>query len=246
MEELTKQKHSIKIEFVTEDEKTILKSIEFEVNYGGKYKGIDVSSHNGAIDWDGVKQSGVNFAMIRIGYRGYRSGMITIDEQALYNIREAKVRGIKIGVYFFTQAVNVEEAQEEALWVVSQLHKNHIYIDYPVAIDTEDSGARKNGYLPGRADLISKETRTLVCRAFADIIKYYEYTPAVYASSNWFKNRLEFSEIQCYDIWLAHYTYDENVLPGFEGKYQIWQYTNLGQISGVSTNVDIDICYKKY
>ena len=246
VEELTKQKHIIKIEFVTENKSDTLKSIEFEVNYGGTYKGIDVSSHNGVIDWNGVKQSGLDFAMIRIGYRGYRSGKIVIDEQALYNIREAKARGIKIGVYFFTQAVNVEEAQEEALWVVSQLHQNHIYIDYPIAIDTEDSGARKNGYLPGRADLIDNQTRTTACRAFSDIIKYYGYTPAVYASSDWFNNKLKFSDIQCYDIWLAHYTYDENILSNFKGEYQIWQYTDSGQVLGISTKIDMNVCYKKY
>ena len=246
VEELTKQKHIIKIEFVTENKSDTLKSIEFEVNYGGTYKGIDVSSHNGVIDWNGVKQSGLDFAMIRIGYRGYRNGKIVIDEQALYNIREAKARGIKIGVYFFTQAVNVEEAQEEALWVVSQLHQNHIYIDYPIAIDTEDSGARKNGYLPGRADLIDNQTRTTACRAFSDIIKYYGYTPAVYASSDWFNNKLKFPDIQCYDIWLAHYTYDENILSNFNGEYQIWQYTDSGQVLGISTKIDMNVCYKKY
>ena len=244
--DLGKQDYNMKIQLVTSDEKTILKSENFVAKYGGRFKGVDVSSYNGEINWKQVASSGIDFAMIRIGYRGYRNPVIVRDSQALYNIKEAKAAGLKVGVYFVTQAINCEEAQEEALWVVSQLHQNGIYLDYPVAIDTEDSGARKNGNLPGRADLLDIDTRTIACRAFSDVIKYYGYTPAVYASSEWFKNKLRFSELDCYDIWLAHYTYDENKLSDFSGKYEIWQYLDTGEVLGISKNVDLNICYKKY
>ena len=243
---LSKQNHNMKIQFMAPDGVTVLESVEFTAIYGDRYKGIDVSSHNGVVDWKQVAKSGIDFAMIRIGYRGYRNPVLVLDTQALYNLKEAKAAGLKIGVYFFSQAVNLSEAQEEALWVVSQLHQNGIQLDYPVAIDSEDTGARAEGYLPGRADLLDKDTRTMICRAFCDVINYQGFTPAVYASKNWFNEKLNFSELSNYDIWVAHHTNDENIVTDFSSDYEIWQYTDEGNVSGVPSSVDINICYKRY
>ena len=243
---LSKQNHNMKIQFMAPDGVTVLESVEFTAIYGDRYKGIDVSSYNGVVDWKQVANSGIDFAMIRIGYRGYRNPVLVLDTQALYNLREAKSAGLKIGVYFFSQAVDLAEAQEEALWVVSQLHQNGIQLDYPVAIDSEDTGARSQGYLPGRADLLDKDTRTMICRAFCDVINYQGFTPAVYASKNWFNEKLNFSELSNYDIWVAHHTDDENIVTDFSGDYEIWQYTDGGNVSGVPSSVDINICYKRY
>ena len=244
-ENISKQNHNIKIQYLAEDG-SILDNVEFVAIYGDKYRGIDVSQKNGIVNWRQVANSGIDFAMIRIGYRGYRGATLVLDDQAIYNLREAKSFGIKVGVYFVTQAINLSEAQEEALWVAGQLNKNGIKLEYPVAIDVEDSGARKNGYLPGRADLLDSETRTMLTRAFCDVIKYQGFIPAVYTSKNWFNTHLNYAELTNYDIWVAHYTYDENKQTDFDKNYQVWQYTDKGSILGVSGNVDKNICYKRY
>ena len=244
-ENISKQNHNIKIQYLAEDG-SILDNVEFVAIYGDKYRGIDVSQKNGIVNWRQVANSGIDFAMIRIGYRGYRGATLVLDDQAIYNLREAKSFGIKVGVYFVTQAINLSEAQEEALWVAGQLNKNGIKLEYPVAIDVEDSGARKNGYLPGRADLLDSETRTMLTRGFCDVIKYQGFIPAVYTSKNWFNTHLNYAELTNYDIWVAHYTYDENKQTDFDKNYQVWQYTDKGIILGVSGNVDKNICYKRY
>ena len=246
-ESLSKQNHNMKIQFIASDGVTVLDSVEFIAIYGDRYKGIDVSQKNGVVDWKQVANAGIDFAIIRIGYRGYRNPILVLDTQALNNLRGAKDAGLKIGVYFVTQAITLEEAQEEALWVVTQLHQNGIKLDYPVTIDTEDSGARAQGYLPGRADLLDVATRTMLCRAFCDVIRYQGFIPSVYTSKDWFINKLNFAELSSYDIWVAHYTNDENKLTDFSGDYQIWQYTSKGNIAGVSSQyVDINISYKRY
>ena len=231
-----KKEHTITIQFVT----------EAKANYGERYKGIDVSEFNGIINWKLVKANGVDFAMIRIGYRGYRTPRLVIDSRALENIGGAQAVGIKVGVYFVTQAIDLNEAQEEALWVIRQLDINQIKLDYPVAIDTEDSGARKEGNPPGRADLLDKDTRTMLCRGFLDVIRYQGRTPMIYASSNWYKQNLNVSELQNYDIWVADYLLDENKRPNFDEKYHIWQYSDVGSMYGISGAVDLNICYKRY
>ena len=101
-------------------------------------------------------------------------------------------------------------------------------------------------YLPGRADLLDSETRTMLTRAFCDVIKYQGFIPAVYTSKNWFNTHLNYAELTNYDIWVAHYTYDENKQTDFDKNYQVWQYTDKGSILGVSGNVDKNICYKRY
>ena len=245
-ENLAKKNHKMKIRFMYGD--TVLKNVEFTAIYGNRYKGIDVSEKNGLVDWGSVATARIDFAMIRIGYRGYRGATLVLDKQALYNLKEAKANGIKVGVYFVTQAINLDEAREEALWVVSQLHQNGIKLDYPIAIDVEDSGARKQGNLPGRADLLDSDTRTMICKGFCDVIKYQGFVPTIYSSKSWFESKLNYSELsKYYDIWLAHYTDDENKLTDFSGKYHMWQYTSHGKINGIASEfVDIDICYKKY
>ena len=246
LELLQRKDYEIQIKFVAADGKTELDKVTFTAKYGGKYYGIDVSAYNGDINWKEVAKDGVDFAMIRLGYRGYRNPRLVIDTKALYNIREAKAAGIKVGVYFVTQATNLSEAQEEGLWIISQIHQNRLEIDYPIVIDTEDSGATSKGEEPGRADLLDNYTRTMVCRAIADIIKYYGYTPMIYANHYWYEYHLNYSELTNYEIWLAQYTYNENIKPSFSKSYQMWQYTDKGSVNGISGYVDKNICYKKF
>lgn len=193
--------------------------------------GIDVSKWNGDIDWDRVKDAGVEFAIIRAGYRGSVTGSLVEDPRFVANIRGAAASGIPVGVYFFTQAVNEVEAVEEAS-VVLQLIREY-NLDYPVFIDTEGAGGN------GRADGLDPETRTLVCEAFCRTIANAGYTAGVYASRNWYNNNLYTQKLENYCIWLAEY----RSVPLYQGYYQMWQYTSKGQIDGISGNVDMNVSY---
>ncbi len=191
--------------------------------------GIDVSSFNGEIDWKRVKADGIDFAIIRCGYRGYTSGSLVEDKYFLKNIIGANEAGVKVGIYFFTQAVNEVEAVEEASMVITLCRDYQV--DLPVFIDTESTGAN------GRADLLDLETRTLVCRAFCETMENAGYHAGVYASKNWFLRMLQPEKLQKYVIWLAEYKKEAT----YEGDYQFWQYTSSGWVDGVTGRVDLDI-----
>ena len=205
-------------------------------------KGIDVSEFNGLINWEYVKRSGIDFAMIRIGYRGYgAAGNFMEDAAFRRNIEGAKRAGLKVGIYFFTQAVNKEEAVEEANWVLNILNQSGYAdkIDYPIAIDTEWSTAPNNS---GRADNLDVATRTLVCKTFCEVIQQNGYTPMIYASRNWFYDNLNMDELNQFDIWVAQY----NSYTDYTGHYEMWQHTSEGTVSGISGHVDLNIGYKRY
>lgn len=193
--------------------------------------GIDVSKWNKEIDWEKVKEAGVDFAIIRCGYRGYTTGSLVIDPYFEKNIKGAQAAGLNVGVYFFTQAVTDVEAVEEASMVLSLIKNYHI--TYPVFIDTEGAGGN------GRADNLNVDKRTLVCKAFCDTIESGGYNAGVYASKNWYNNRLNVEELEDYYIWLAEYRES----PTYEGYYDMWQYTSKGQINGIEGNVDLNVSY---
>ena len=205
-------------------------------------KGIDVSTFQHEIDWASVKADGVEFAMIRAGFRGYGSaGRILTDEQFHRNVQNAIANNIKVGVYFFTQAVNVQEAIEEANYTID-LIKNY-NITYPVAIDTEWSSEPNR---QGRADPLSVEERTAVVKAFCERVKDAGYEPMIYASKWWLIDNLDMSQLSDYDIWLAHYTgaTQDNPLykpSNYEGEYIMWQYSSTGDVNGILGNVDMNI-----
>lgn len=194
--------------------------------------GIDVSKWNGTINWSAVKQSGVSYVIIRCGFRGSTQGALIEDSMFRKNIEGATAAGLNVGVYFYTQAVNEVEAVEEASMVLS-LVKNY-RISYPIFIDTEASG--------GRADKISKETRTAVCKAFCETIRNAGYTPGVYASKSWFMTKLNTGSLSAYKIWLAQYA----TTPTYTGRYDLWQYSEKGTISGISGKVDVNYSYLGY
>lgn len=202
--------------------------------------GIDVSSHNGSINWSKVKNSGVEFTFIRLGYRGYRTGKIVTDTKYKTNIKGANDNNIDCGVYFFTQAKNAKEGIEEAQYVLKNIKGYDI--DYPIVIDTEASGADKND---GRADNISKLSRTLAVKAFCETINEAGYTPMIYASKSWFNNKLDMSMLEEYDVWVAHYT-SGNSITDYSGAYGIWQYTSSGKVDGISGRCDMNVAIKKY
>lgn len=195
--------------------------------------GIDVSKWNGEIDWDKVKASGVEFVMIRCGYRGSVTGALVEDPNFLTNISGAKKAGLDVGVYFFTQAINEVEAVEEASMVLALC--DGYELDFPVVIDSEGAGGE------GRADKLDEETRTKVCKAFCATVENAGYTAGVYASRSWYNANLDVSELDEYKIWLAEY----RSTPLYSGYYDMWQYTSKGKISGISGNVDLNISYMK-
>lgn len=211
--------------------------------YRRGYNGIDVSEFNHTINWWNVKSSGVDFAFIRVGYRGYgRKGNFREDANYKTNIETATSIGLPVGVYFVTQATTYEEAVEEANWVIDRI-KDYT-ITYPVAIDIEAAGTPTD---PPRTQNLSKTDRTYLARVFCSEIQKAGYTPIVYTNENWARNYLNIDELSSlYDIWLASYTDDINKKPGYTGSYSIWQYTSHGNMSGILGYVDLNICYKKY
>ena len=194
--------------------------------------GIDVSKWNGTIDWNAVKNSGVSYVIIRCGYRGSSNGALIKDSKFEENIKGATNAGLKVGVYFFTQAIDKNEAIEEASMVL-QCIQNY-KLTYPVFLDVEASG--------GRADGLSKEERTEICKAFCETIQKYNYTAGIYANKTWMEKKLDMSQLNGYKIWLAQYASE----PTYAGKYDMWQYKDTGKVSGITGNVDLNMSYLGY
>lgn len=204
---------------------------KFQKSTANSKVGIDVSKWNGEIDWDRVQNAGVEFAIIRAGYRGSVTGSLVEDPYFKANMRGAASSGIPAGVYFFTQAVNEVEAVEEASAVLQLIREYNL--DYPVFIDTEGAGGN------GRADNLDVETRTRVCEAFCRTIANAGYTAGVYASRNWYNHYLYANQLDNYCIWLAEY----RSAPLYQGYYQMWQYTSKGSVDGIEGNVDMNVSY---
>ena len=201
--------------------------------FSGKTKaGIDVSKWNGDIDWDRAKTAGVQFAIVRAGYRGSSTGSLVQDICFEANMKGAASAGVPVGVYFFTQATNEVEAVEEASAVLEWIKEYEI--TYPVFIDTEGAGGN------GRADGLDIDTRTLVCDAFCRTIRNGGYQAGVYASRNWYDHNLQTRRLEDYYIWLAEY----RSVPLYQGYYRMWQYSSKGHVDGIEGNVDMNIMYE--
>lgn len=186
--------------------------------------------------WNQVKASGIDFAMIRAGFRGYgSSGSMNLDPYFETNLKNAALNGLDIGIYFYSQAITVEEAIEEADFVLNLLKTYNIEIKYPIAIDTERTPGGT-----GRADALSAEQRTDICIAFCERIEQAGYKSMIYANKDWLLNNLNLNRLSDYDIWLAHYTNETD----FKYAYTMWQYTSTGAINGIIGNVDMNYCYK--
>lgn len=196
-------------------------------------RGIDVSKYQGNIDWGAVAASGINFAIIRVGYRGSSSGALVQDPNFKKNISGATKAGIKVGLYFFTQAVNEAEAVEEASMAMSLA--SGYKVTYPIFIDTESASN-------GRANGLSKSARTAVVKAFCQTVRNGGYKAGVYASKSWYANQLNASALNGYCIWVAQY----NSSCTYSGKYDMWQYSSKGRVSGIKGNVDMNISYTGY
>lgn len=195
-------------------------------------KGIDVSQHQGAIDWNQVAASGVNFAMIRAGYRGYGSGVLVTDERFEENVTGALNAGLPVGAYFFTQAITVEEAEEEASYVTQLLAPYEI--TYPVVIDVEKPDSED-----ARANSLSQEERTAIVCAFCRAIEDAGYTPMIYGNTQSLFGMLDIEQISKYDIWHAFY----NDYIYYPYQLQMWQYTAGATVPGIAGAVDLNIWF---
>lgn len=196
-------------------------------------EGVDISSYSGDINWTKVKNAGIDFAMIRIGGRGYGAdGKIYADDTALTNIQNAKAAGIKVGVYFFSQAINTAEAVEEAEYVKTLLGDTKL--DYPVAYDWEiikDDDAR--------TDSVTANEATACARAFCDKVKEYGYTPILYSPSRELYFKYDLQQLADIDIWYCEYS---NV-PTFYYQFSMWQYSSTGTVDGIEGSVDLNVCF---
>ena len=193
-------------------------------------RGVDVSKFQGDIDWNAVAADGVTFAIIRCGYRGYGSGALVEDAAFRANIQGATAAGLKVGVYFYSQAVNEEEAVEEASMVLSLCAGYGLPCG--VYYDTEKVGGDS-----GRADGISAAERTACAVAFCETIRNAGYTAGVYSYASWFYNGLNFANLSKYRIWIAQYKDSLD----FSYHYNIWQYTSTGKVNGIPKAVDMNI-----
>lgn len=209
----------------------------------GRSNGIDVSKWQGKIDWKKVKDSGIEFAFIRIGYRG-ENGIVYKDDNADYNIQQAQKAGVLVGVYFFSTAVSEKEAREEAEWTLKAI--KGYKISYPVVYDCE-------GYKNSTSRMfdLSATERTAHAMKFLETVKQAGYDAMFYGALNeiedatcWNIEKIE----KKYKIWVAQYSeevYPNKDIPDYQGKTSAWQYTNKGHVNGVSGNVDMVVCYFK-
>lgn len=211
----------------------VIQGVQYTFNSSGVRSGtvgIDVSKFQSSINWTKVKNAGINFVMIRCGYRGYGTGVLVEDPMFASHISGAKAAGLRVGVYFFSQATNEAEAVEEASMAVKLA--NRYGINMPIAIDSEYAAGGA-----GRADGLSRSARTSITIAFCNTVANAGHTPMVYASKSWFSDHLNVSQFPgSYRIWVAHYA-DKC---GYTGRYDMWQYTSKGKVDGVSGNVDMN------
>lgn len=190
--------------------------------------GIDVSKYQGEVDWDMVASDGIDFAIIRAGIRGYESGKLVLDEDFALNITQAIDAGLDVGVYFFSQAVTTDEAEEEINAIVEALDGNPL--NYPIVYDLEYvKGGRREGID------ISKSTD--IARAFCERALECGYTPMIYGNLDTFLLQLELSRIEDTGKWFAYYDTDFY----FPYNYDMWQYTDSGTVEGIAGDVDLNL-----
>ena len=207
--------------------------------------GIDVSRFQGTIDWAQVAGSGIDFAMVRVGYRDSKTGEIKADTNAKFNMQEAEKNGIKVGAYFFSTAVNSAEALEEASWVTNYIAKYSI--TYPVGYNCEgfENAASRQVNL-------TQDERSTIAMTFLDAIYNAGYTPIFYASQGELVDNAKWNTTQIqqkYKIWMAWYGQDTGDLakgPTYNGQCSMWQYTSNGTVPGIKGKVDIDVAYFGY
>ncbi|MCD7757501.1 MAG: lysozyme [Clostridiales bacterium] len=203
----------------------------------GYRTGIDVSAHQGDIDWEAVAADGVSFAMLRVGFRGYGAeGTLNLDEYFLQNAQAAVEAGLDIGVYFFSQATSAAEAEEEAAFVLEQLEG--LTITFPVAYDWELIDAEDSGEAGARTDDVDDETAAACAEAFCAAITQAGYQAALYVNNQTGYFSYDDALLQSYFLWYAGY---DQSYPDYYYAVDLWQYTESGTVDGIVGGVDLNI-----
>lgn len=197
--------------------------------------GVDISRYQKEVDFERLKADGIDFVMIRLGARGYKSGELQMDEYFAENIKNASEAGLDIGIYFYSQAVTSQEAVEEAALVLDNIKE--YTIKYPIAFDMEFVDNDN-----ARVETLTNEERTAVAAAFLNHIKAAGYTPMLYGTPEWLLKRIDVSKFTESCIWLAQ----EADLPTYPYRYEMWQYTTKGQVDGIDGFADLNISFVDY
>lgn len=194
---------------------------------------VDVSDLQGKIDWERVSEDGIDFAMIRLGRRGYTEGNIYLDNYYYENVSGVQSEGMPFGVYFFSQAITEDEAIEEANFVIKHLSGSGI--SYPVVFDHEPVESAD-----GRANNLSKNKLTHITKAFCQKIEDAGYTPMIYGNA-FDMERLNLNDLKGIDVWYAEY---ESSQPTGQFDFAMWQYSSTANVSGINTQADLSILFK--
>ena len=197
--------------------------------------GVDVSSWQGEIDWNAVAADGIDFAMLRLGYRGYSVGNLNTDAYFEANLQGAAAAGIDVGVYYFSQAITAEEAREEAQYLLAQL--DGAQLTYPVVFDWELVSDKR-----GRANRLDTDTLVACANAFCDEVRAAGYKPMIYFNLYTAYERYDLSRLNCQDFWSAEY----RQTPQFYYEAKMWQYTDSGRVKGIDGGVDMNISFVDY
>lgn len=207
----------------------------FQSGKEASWLGVDIDKSCGDVDFEKLKKDDVDFVMIRIGYRGYESGMITIDEEYYEYIHAANEADIPVGIYFESKAVSVEEALEEAEFVITNLIE--MRVTYPVVFDL---GLVAND--TSRIDMLPKTQLTEITNAFCNRIAEVGYKPMVYGDKYWLLRKIDLTMLGDYDIWLSQ----SGETPDYPYEFAMWQYTSEGTVSGISGDVNMNISFVDY
>jgi lysozyme len=195
-------------------------------------KGIDVSKHQGSINWPLVKQNDIEFAMIRVGYGSSSGDSCVLDPRFMENVNGALGVGIEVGIYLYSYAKSPEAARKEAQFVLKNITPYSGKLAYPIVFDIEDKSQKKLG----------KAVITDMVKAFCETIENAGYYTSLYTYLDFLRNYLDINALKKYDLWLAHWT--DNPSKAYE--YGMWQYTSKGSVQGINGRVDMNVAYKNY
>jgi len=218
--------------------KFVIKNGVLKYEDDGKTKsffGTDISRYQGTVDFYALKEAGVDYVMLKVGGRGYSSGAITIDECFTDNIKKASDAGLGIGLYFYSQAVTVEEAIEEANVVLNSI--GEYKINYPIAYDMEFV---END--TARIEALSKQDKTTIAKAFMDTISAAGYRPILYGNKEWLIKEVDLTKLSGFEIWLSQIA----DLPDYPYKFSMWQYSTSGTLKGINGYANLNICFLDY
>lgn len=228
----------LKLNTYSDENLNILENGEYQYLKDGQvvsHKGIDVSYFQGTIDWQAVAADGVEFAFIRAANRGYGTGKLVEDKQFENNLKGALAAGLPVGVYIYSQAVNEEEILEEANLVLEKLAA--FDVKCPIVFDVE-----KTADASGRMNQLSVEERTDLTLLFCQTVEAAGYKPLIYHNMEMGALMINVEALEQYDKWFAYYN-DDMYYPY---EYKIWQYSDKGRVNGISTEVDMNICFEPF